>query len=154
MYDISCLYASSGSYLSTIQNDAYNDWNAFPGSDPSTGEFIELLKNQYGITPAASTEFDFDNNNGIILPLMDFGSIGIPFAPAGGIKFNAPPSQLDSIKRAPSPDGPENLEWLEIDSTNLLGGLTNRIYHMNTVHGSPPSTSVSFLSQLVPILFN
>jgi hypothetical protein len=128
MYDISCLYGTPE--LSTIQYDAFNDWNDYWSSDPFEPGFSQLLKSHYGIT--VDGKYYFVKENGSLIPVWDLTSTG-PYAGNPDAIVYA-----QKVKSVPSPDGPENVDWVELKK--LSGGLANLIYRVDTVQGKPPST--------------
>jgi hypothetical protein len=145
MLDISCLYGKPE--FSTIQNDAFNDWDACPSFDPLEPGLVQEMKNHYGITEDGS--YYFVNQNGSLVPVWDLRSNG-PFAGnPNAIVF------AQKIKSIPSPDGPVNVDWTELKKSS--GGLANLIYRVNTVQGQPPptvSSSLKFcLSYLINVIF-
>ncbi len=54
------------------------------------------------------------------------------------------------VKSAPSPDGPTNVDWVELKK--LSGGLANQVYRVDSVSGQPPSVNVSSSLDFVPVL--
>ncbi len=133
MYDISCLYGTPE--LSTIQYDAFDDWNDHWSSDPFEPEFSQLLKRHYGIT--VDGKYYFVKENGSLIPVWDLTSTG-PYAGNPDAIVYA-----QKVKSVPSPDGPHNVDWVELKK--MSGGLANLIYRVDTVQGQPPSTVSSSL---------
>jgi hypothetical protein len=81
----------------------------------------------------------FVNQAGTLVPVWDLRSSGNPNAIVFGQK----------VKNAPSPNGPQNVDWLELKK--LSGDLANLVYRVDTVKGQPPST-VSSSFDFVPVL--
>ena len=136
MYDVSCLYDTPE--LSTIQYDAFDDWNAYWSSDPFEPGFSQLLEDHYDIT--VDGKYYFVEQNGSLVPVWDLRSTG-PYAGNPDAIVYA-----QKVKSVPSPDGPENVDWVELKK--LSGGLANVIYRVDTVQGQPPSSTVSFSPEL------
>ncbi len=131
MFDISCLYGKPE--FSTIQEDAFYDWDAYPNFDPFEPWLVQEMKDHYDIT--VDGEYYFVQQNGVLVPVWDLRSTG----PYAGNKNAIVYAQ--KYKSAPSPDGPANVGWVELKKVS--GGLANVIYRVDTVRGQPPST-VSF----------
>ena len=139
MFDISCLYGTAE--FSTIQHDAFYDWDTCPSFDPLEPGLVQEMEDLYGITEDGA--YYFVEQNGTLVPVWDLRSDG-PFAGnPNAIVF----AQKD--KSAPSPDGPVNIDWVELKK--LSGGLANLIYRVDTVQGQPPSTVG--ISQFLSALF-
>ncbi|KAF8502745.1 hypothetical protein F5888DRAFT_1598993, partial [Russula emetica] len=128
MFDISCLYGKPE--FSTIQNDAFNDWNACPSFDSLEPGLVEEMKDHYGITIDGA--YYFVDQNGSLVPVWDLRSSG-PYAGNPNAIVYA-----QKYKTVSSPGGPENIDWVEL--TKLSGDLANLIYRVDTVQGQPPST--------------
>ncbi len=128
MYDISCLYGKPE--FSTIQKDAYNDWDSYWSFNPFEAEFTKLLKDYYSIT--ADGAYYFVQQNGVLVPVWDLTSNG-PYAGNPNAIVYA-----QKYKNVPSSDGPANIDWVELKKVS--GGLANVIYRVDTVKGQPPST--------------
>ena len=128
MFDVSCLYPSSEFY--SIQNDAFNIWNACPETDP-LGEGIALaIQDAYGIY--VDGQHYFVMQNGGLEAVWDMRSSG---------EFEGNPDAIvfaHKIQSSPSPSGPENIDWVEL--TKDEGSLANTVYRINTVQGQPPPT--------------
>ncbi len=132
MYDISCLYGKPE--FSTIQKDAYYDWDAYWSFDPFESGFVQVLNDHYGIIEDG--KYYFVEENGTLVPVWDLTSVG-PYAGPDAIVY------AQKVKSAPSPDGPENVDWTELKK--ISGGLANLIYRVDTWQGQPPSTVSSSL---------
>ena len=83
----------------------------------------------------------FVNQSGTLVPVWDLRSSGNPNA----IVF------AQKVKSAPSPDGPENIDWVELKK--LSGGLANEVYRVDTVKVQPPSTVSSSLDFVPAVSF-
>jgi hypothetical protein len=128
MFDISCLYGTAE--FDQIQQDAYNVWNASPETDPLGAGITQTIQNQFNVTQAG--EHYFVNLNGALSAVWDLRSDG---------KFTGNPGAVvyaHKINSVPSPDGPANVDWVEL--TRDSGDLANTIYRINTVAGQPAST--------------
>ena len=141
MFDISCLYGTPE--FSTISNDAFYDWDAFPSFNPLEPGLVQEMKDHYGIT--VDGEYYFVQQNGTLVPVWDLRSTGPYAGNPNAIVF------AQKVKSTPSPDGPVDIDWVELKKVS--GGLANLIYRVDTVQGQPPST-VSSSTQFVPVLFN
>ena len=134
MFDISCLYGTPE--FSTIQHDSFNDWDAFSSLNPLEPGLVQEMKDHYGIT--VDGEYYFVAQNGTLVPVWDLRSTGPYAGNPNAIVF------AQKVKTAPSPDGPVNVDWVELKK--LSGGLANLIYRVDTVQGQPPSTVSSSLN--------
>ena len=85
----------------------------------------------------------FIEQNGALVPVWDLRSSGENAGNPNAIVF------AEKVKSAPSPDGPENVDWVELKK--LSGGLSNLVYRVDTVKGQPPSTVSSPLDS-VPVV--
>ena len=85
----------------------------------------------------------FVKQNGTLVPVWDLRSSGEDAGNPNAIVF------AEKDKSAPSPDGPENVDWLELK--NLSGGLANIVYRIDSVKGQPPSTVRSSLDLCLSI---
>jgi len=99
------------------------------------------MKNKYNIN--VEGQHYFVEQNGVLVPVFDLRSSGANAGNTKAIVFS------EKIKSAPSPGGPENVDWVELNK--LSGDLANRVYRVDTVKGQPPSTVSSSLD-FVPIL--
>ena len=100
------------------------------------------MKNKYNIN--VEGQYYFIEANGTLVPVWDLRSSGENAGNPNAIVL------AQKVKSAPSPDGSENIDWVELKKVS--GDLANLIYRVDTVKGQPPS-AVSF-SQFVPELFN
>jgi len=128
MFDISCLYGTPE--FSTIQRDVFCDWDACPSFDPLEPGLVQEMEDNFGITEDGA--YYFVNQNGTLVPVWDLRSDGPYAGNPNAIVF------AQKVKSAPSPDGPVNIDWVELKK--LSGGLANLIYRVDTVQGQPPST--------------
>jgi hypothetical protein len=85
----------------------------------------------------------FVQQAGTLVPVWDLRSSGENAGNQNAIVF------AQKVKSAPSPDGPENVDLVELKK--LSGGLANQVYRVDTVQGQPPSTVSSSLD-FVPVL--
>jgi hypothetical protein len=142
MYDISCFYGRPE--FSTIQTDAFNVWNASPTTDPLDPWLSQTMKTNFNIN--VEGQYYFVTQNGTLVPVWDFTSSGENAGNPNAIVF------AQKVKGAPSPDGPENIDWVELKGVS--GELAKQIYRVDTVMGQPPS-SVSSSPDFVPdVLIN
>ncbi|KAF8502742.1 hypothetical protein F5888DRAFT_1116091 [Russula emetica] len=127
LFEISCLYGKPE--FSTIQNIAFNDWAASPITNPLDPGLVQQV-NQYNIS--VEGQHYFVQQNGTLVPVWDLTSSGENAGNPNAIVF------AQKVNSAPSPDGPENIDWVELKK--LSGGLANLVYRVDTVKGQPPST--------------
>jgi len=139
MFDISCLYGKQE--FSTIQNVAFDDWAASPSTNPLEPGLVQLMKDKHNIN--VEGQYYFVEQNGSLVPVWDFRSSGENAGRSNAIVF------AKKVKSAPSPNGPENIDWVELEKVS--GDLANLIYRVDTVKGQPPST-VSSSPDFVPVL--
>jgi hypothetical protein len=85
----------------------------------------------------------FVEQSGTLVPVWDLRSSGENAGNPNAIVFT------EKVKSAPSPDGPENVDWVELKKVS--GGLSNLVYRVDTVKGQPPSTVSSSLD-FVPVV--
>jgi len=128
LFDMSCLYGTPE--FSTIQKDAFYDWEARPSFDPLKPGLVKEIKDHYGIT--IDGDYYFVEQNGALVPVWDLRSSGPYAGNPNAIVF------AQKYKSTPSPDGPVNIDWVELQK--LSGGLANVIYRVKTVQGQPPPT--------------
>ena len=67
----------------------------------------------------------FVNQAGTLVPVWDLRSSGKTAGNPNAIVF------AKRLKGAPSPDGSENIDWVEL--TKVSGGLANFVYRVDTV---------------------
>lgn len=140
MFDISCLYGTPE--FNTIQNDAYNIWNACPDTDPLNPQIAQEMENQFNVTEDGQHYFSL--LNGALEAVWDLTSSGPYTGNPGAIAY------AHKINSVASPDGPNNIAWVELVVD--AGNLAKTIYRINTVAGQPPPNVSS--CRLVHILFN
>jgi len=128
LFNIACLYGEPE--FSSIPNIAYDDWAASSITNPLEPGFVELVKKEFKLDGVG--QHYFVRQNGALVPVWDLRSEG---------PFEGNPNAIffgQKIEGAPSPDGPENIDWVELKK--LSGGLANLVYRVETVKGQPPST--------------
>lgn len=74
----------------------------------------------------------FVNQGNNLVPVFDFSSTGQDNGNSSAIFFG------EKAEDVPSPDGPENVDWLQINSVS--GELASIVYRVYTVQGQPPAT--------------
>lgn len=152
LFDISCL--SGQAEFSNIQEDAYNIWSTFSGSDPSDPTITQQLNQKFQIGFLGTQSFADQGGSGLF-SVFNFTqgstSSGWINANAGDISnLNAAYSQQGMID-VPSKDSSADIDWQQLRKAS--GTLPNTLYRLNTVQGtSADSTSVR--SRYVPILFD
>jgi hypothetical protein len=104
-------------------------------------ELVQLMKSKHNIN--VEGQHYFVNQDGTLVPVWDLRSSGENTGNPNAIVFT------QKVKSAPSPDGPENVDWVELKK--LSGGLANEVYRIDSVKGQPPSTVSSSLD-FVPVL--
>ena len=133
MFDISCHYGRPE--FATIQTDAFNDWSADASTNPFESGLVQLMKDKYNINVEGQYYFIEQDNS--LVPVWDFTHSGENAGNPNAIVV------AQKVKNAPSPDGPENIDWVELKKTS--GNLANQIYRVDTVKGQPPATVSSSL---------
>jgi hypothetical protein len=126
LFDVSRLFGTSG--FATIQNDAFNVWNACPEIDPLSAAMAQRIQDQFNLT--VDGQHYFVSQNGTLEPVWDLTSSGPFTGNPGAIVF------AHKIQTADSPDGSGNVPWLELVKDS--GQLANKVYRINTVQGQPP----------------
>lgn len=139
MFDASCFYDTQ-EFL-TIEIDVFDLWDECPGNDPKDSGAARSLE-QWGLEPLG--DHYFVKQNTTLVPVFDFTSTGENKGNPNAIVFGK------KIEDIPSPDGTDNVDWLELQ--NVGGQLATTVYRVKTVEGQPPA-SVS-ASLLVPVTFN
>jgi hypothetical protein len=91
---------------------------------------VQQVKDKYNLNVEGQYYFVKQGND--LVPVWDLRSSGENAGNPNAIIF------AQKIKSAPSPDGPENIDWAELKK--LSGDLANLVYRVNTVKGQPPST--------------
>jgi len=140
LFEISCLFGRPE--FSTIQNVAFDDWAASPSTNPLEPGLVQRMKDKYNLNVEGQYYFVEQNNN--LVPVWDLRSSGENAGNPNAIVF------AEKVKSAPSPNGPENIDWVELKKVS--GALANQIYRVDTVKGQPPSTTVSFSLDFVSVL--
>ena len=133
MFDVSCLYGTPE--FTTIQTDAFNVWNSCPEMNPLSAQMAQQMQDQFNLT--VDGQHYFANQNGALEAIWDLTSSGPFDGNPGAIVF------AHKIQTAASPDGPNNIDWVEL--TKDSGDLANTVYRINTVQGQPPSSVSSFV---------
>jgi hypothetical protein len=129
MYDISCLYGSPE--FETIQDDAYDVWSACPGDmDPLNPVITQRIGDLFNVNVTGQHYFSMKNGN--LEAVWDLTSSGPYKGNQDAIVF------AHKIKTYSSPEGPENIDWVELVKDS--GELASTIYRINTVKGQPPPT--------------
>jgi hypothetical protein len=128
MFDVSCLFGTPA--FSTIQNDAFNTWNACPETDPLSATMAQKIQDQFNLT--VDGQHYFANQNGALAAVWDLTSSGPFSGNANAIVF------AHKVQTADSPDGPDNILWVELKKDS--GGLADTVYRINTVKGQPPAS--------------
>ncbi len=133
--------------FATIQNDAFNLWSNCNSMDPYDAGMAQDMQNQFNL--AVDGQHYFVNLNGALSAVWDLTSSG---------QFNGNPGAIvfaHKIQTAPSPDGSNNIAWVELKKDS--GALADTIYRVNTVQGQPPasvSSSVNlYLSYSINVIF-
>jgi hypothetical protein len=127
--DMSCL--SGKPEFATIQTDTFNIWNSSSETDPlADTAILQQLQAQFNTT--ADGQHYFVNQAGTLEPVWDLTSSGPFTGNPGAIIF------AHKVQTAASPDGPNNVAWLELKKDS--GALANTVYRINTVQGQPPSS--------------
>ena len=101
----------------------------------------QLIKDKYNLN--VEGQYYFVEQGDTLVPVWDLRSSGENAGNPNAIVF------AEKVKGAPSPDGPENIDWAELKKVS--GDLANQIYRVYTVKGQPPST-VSFSLDFVVVL--
>jgi hypothetical protein len=143
MFDVSCLIGTP--QFDTIQTDAFNVWNNYQGSDPLSGDFAQTMQSQFNLAVIGQHYF-VTNQNGDLEAVWDLTS---------GSPFNGNPGAIvfaHKIKTAPSPDGSDNILWVELVKDS--GELANTIYRIDTVKGQPASSVSSSFDWCLSCLIN
>jgi hypothetical protein len=136
LYDISSLFP--GSEFSKIQNDTYDDWNAFQGSDPTDSTLVQQLESKYNITLSGQLYYIYDNA-GNLSPVVDLSN---PNA-------NVVAEVTGDI---PSPDGSSNIDWQEM--TGVSGQLATTIFQVSTQGGEQVDSISVSISRSATVMRN
>ena len=116
--------------FSTIQDVAFDDWAASPSTNPLEHDLVQLMKDKFNINVEGQHYFVKQDDK--LVPVWDLTSSGENAGNRNAIVF------AEKVKSAPSPDGPENVDWVELKKVS--GGLSNQVYRVDSVKGQPPST--------------
>ncbi|KAJ1309355.1 hypothetical protein OPQ81_006134 [Rhizoctonia solani] len=125
LIDISCLYGSDPELFEDVQEYAYNVIGNWANVKATLGPYIHILGKHY-----------FVSQNGSIAPKFDFTRNGNGYVVA------------KKIEGAASPDGPQNVDWLELQSTS--GSLAKYVFRVDTQGGQPPATCTAGQTLTVP----
>ena len=139
LFEISCLYGTPE--FPTIQDVAFNDWAASPITNPLEPGLVQEITSKYNIKVEGQHYFVKQDDS--LVPVWDLRSSGENAGNPNAIVF------AQKVKDAPSPDGPENVDSVELKK--LSGGLANLVYRVDAVKGQPPST-VSCSLDFAPVL--
>ena len=96
---------------------------------------VQEITSKYNINVEGQHYFVKQDDS--LVPVWDLTSSGKNAGKPNAIVF------AQKVKDAPLPDGPENIDWVELKE--LSGGLKNLVYRVDTVKGQPPSTVSSSL---------
>ncbi len=105
---------------------------------------VQQMKDKYNINVEGQHYFVKQNDK--LVPVWDLRSSGENAGNPNAIVF------AEKVKNAPSPDGPQNVDWVELKK--LSGGLANQVYRVDSVSGQPPSVKVKLLSRFCACSFN
>ncbi|CCO35027.1 hypothetical protein BN14_09140 [Rhizoctonia solani AG-1 IB] len=125
LIDISCLEQSDPDTFQNVQTYAYNvigNWNSVISI---LGPYVHVLGKHY-----------FISQSGSIAPKFDFSQNGNGYVVA------------KKIAGASSPDGTQNVDWLELQNTS--GSLAKYVYRVNTQGGQPPASCTAGQTVTVP----
>jgi hypothetical protein len=128
MFDISCMFGTPE--FATIQTDAFDIWNSCPETNPLSPTMAQAIQNQFNLT--VDGQHYFANQNGALKAVWDLTSSGPFKGNNDAIVF------AHKVQTAPSPDGADNIDWVELKKDS--GGLANTVYRINTVKGQPPGS--------------
>jgi Protein of unknown function (DUF3455) len=128
----------------TIQDVAFDDWAASSITNPLESGLVQLMKDKFNIN--VEGQHYFVNQDDTLVPVWDLRSSGENAGNPNAIIF------AEKVKSAPSPNGPENVDWVELKK--LSGGLANQVYRVDSVKGQPPSTVSSFVGSVRVLLIN
>lgn len=125
LFDISCLVKSP--MFDDIQDVAFARWQATSGNDDCEGDITGMplprVGDHYFVTSPSGTG---------ISPVWDFRAFGC-------FKGDSAATVLAAIvANLPSPDGNENVDWLQLKSVS--GDLATQIYRTDTQGGQPPAS--------------
>jgi hypothetical protein len=140
---MSCLYGKPG--FSTIQKDAFNvwsEWSDCEGSlNPLDPGLAKRFKEKLGLNVV--DQHYFVNQNDSLVPVFDSTSSGPTKGDKNAIFFGK------KIEDIPSPDGSENVDWLQLQKVS--GELANTIYRVHTYKGQPPAAVSTSSTCAIPV---
>ncbi|QRW24900.1 hypothetical protein RhiXN_11812 [Rhizoctonia solani] len=125
LFDLSCLEQSDIETFNNIQTYAYNvigNWNNVVSV---LAPYTHVLGKHY-----------FVSQSGTIAPKFDFTQTGNGYVIS------------KKIGGASSPDGSQNVDWLELQNTS--GTLAKYVYRINTQGGQPPASCTAGQTVTVP----
>ncbi|CAE6386181.1 unnamed protein product [Rhizoctonia solani] len=125
LIDLSCLEQSEPETFENIQTYAYNVIGNWNNVEATLGPYIHVLGKHY-----------FVSQSGAIAPKFDFSQTGNGYVIS------------KKIGGASSPDGTQNVDWLELQNTS--GSLAKYVYRVNTQGGQPPASCTLGQSVTVP----
>jgi len=129
MFDISCLYGQNE--FQSIEQDAYNFWNASSYViNPWESSLADQVNQNWNISVIGQHYF-VNQGDTSLTPVFDFSSTGKNNGNPNAIFFGATNDDVNS------PDGPNNVNWLQIDQVPP-NGLASTVYRVNTVQGQQP----------------
>lgn len=131
MFDISCLYGQNE--FQSIEQDAFNFWNALGCNNPLDPNVAQQVTQQWNIPEIGQHYFVDQGSPPTLTPVFDFSSTGGNNGDSNAIFFGAKNQDV------PSPDGPNNVDWLQINQVPP-DGLTTIVYRVYTVEGQPPAS--------------
>ena len=102
---------------------------------------MQLVKSKFNLNVEGQHYFVKQDNS--LVPVWDLRSSGENTGNPNAIVF------AQKVENAPSPDGPENVDWVELKK--LSGELANLVYRVDTVKGQPPTTVSSSLFRVCPL---
>ncbi|CAE6531193.1 unnamed protein product [Rhizoctonia solani] len=112
LVDMSCAYTANPNLFNNAESWAYalfSNWQ-YP-----LKPYIDIIGKHYFIT-----------ENGSGAPKFDFAQSGKGYV------------VTKKIGGVPSPDGSENVDWLELQNTS--GNLAKYVFRVNTIRGQPPAS--------------
>jgi uncharacterized lipoprotein YmbA len=140
MFDISCLYGKPE--FATIQTDAFNIWKNDSEINPLNAEMAQQMKAQFNLTVDGQHYFAQKDGKGPVEAIWDLRSSGPFKGNKKAIVF------AHKVKTAPSPDGSDNIDWVELAKDS--GGLAKTVYRINTVKGQPSGSVSSSVNWRLP----
>ncbi|KAH7317511.1 hypothetical protein B0J17DRAFT_348289 [Rhizoctonia solani] len=125
LIDIGCAYGSDPELFADVQDYAYNVIGNWNNIESALGPYFHTLGKHY-----------FVAQDGSIAPKFDFSQSGNGYTVA------------KKIGGATSPDGSQNVDWLELQSTS--GSLAKYVFRVNTRGGQPPASCSAGQSLTIP----